>query len=92
MAELTNIYEIVAGYLGVSTNMAIAIILIISVWTIIWKGLALWKSARKTQMAWFIILLVVNTIGILEILYIYIFSKIGEKSKPKPAPKIAKKK
>ena len=49
---------------------------VILVWIIIWKGLALWKAARMGRKAWFIILLVVNTVGILEILYLYVFSEI----------------
>lgn len=44
-------------------------------WTLPWKGVALWKSARNGQTAWFVVLLLVNTLAILEILYIYIFSK-----------------
>jgi len=55
------------------------IIIVLIIWTSIWKGIALWKSARKSSIVWFIVLLLVNTIGILEILYIFIFSKIGEK-------------
>jgi methionyl-tRNA synthetase len=46
-------------------------------WTIPWKGVALWKAARNQHKYWFIALLVVNTVGILEILYIFIFSKHG---------------
>jgi len=45
------------------------------IWLVVWKGLALWKSAREGSKVWFIILLVVNTLGILEILYLYVFSK-----------------
>lgn len=48
---------------------------LIIAWTAVWKGIALWKSARRNNKTWFIILLVVNTFGILEILYIFIFSK-----------------
>ena len=44
-------------------------------WTTVWKGLALWKSAQKSQRWWFVAFLVVNTLGILEILYIYVFSE-----------------
>lgn len=44
-------------------------------WVIFWKGMALWRSARLGQKWWFIVLLVVNTFGILEIFYIYVFSK-----------------
>ncbi|NCO23349.1 hypothetical protein COW09_01625 [bacterium (Candidatus Moisslbacteria) CG12_big_fil_rev_8_21_14_0_65_36_11] len=48
---------------------------LVVVWTIIWKGLVLWKSARSKDLWWFIALLVINTLGILEILYFFIFSK-----------------
>ena len=51
------------------------LILIIGLWTLPWTGIALWKSAQRGEKWWFIILLVVNTIGLLEILYIFIFSK-----------------
>ena len=51
------------------------IILLVILWTLPWKGVALWKSARLKDKWWFIALLVVNTLGLLEILYIFIFSK-----------------
>jgi len=51
------------------------IISIIGLWTLPWKGIALWKSVQREEKWWFIILLVVNTVGLLEILYIFIFSK-----------------
>jgi len=45
------------------------------IWSVIWKGLALWKSGRNNQLPWFIALLIVNTLGILEIVYIFWFQK-----------------
>ncbi|MCL4363621.1 DUF5652 family protein [Patescibacteria group bacterium] len=45
------------------------------VWSFYWKGRALWKAAKNNSLAWFVVLLVVNTVGILEILYIYVFGK-----------------
>jgi hypothetical protein len=50
-------------------------IILISIWSLIWKGFALWKSAQLSDKWWFIALLLINTAGILDILYIYIFSK-----------------
>ncbi len=43
-------------------------------WTLPWKGVALWKAANKKHKWWFIALLVVNTLAILEIAYIFYFS------------------
>lgn len=55
------------------------IILIAGLWTLPWKGMALWKSAQKSELWWFIALLLINTLGLLEILYLFIFSKKGKK-------------
>ena len=57
--------------------------LAVAVWTIIWKGMALWKSANKGSKPWFIVFLVINTLGILEILYIYVFSEHRAKRESK---------
>ncbi|MDD2913090.1 MAG: DUF5652 family protein [Candidatus Pacebacteria bacterium] len=56
------------------------LLLIIAVlWTLPWKGIALWKSARNGELAWFIALLVINTLGLLEILYIFFLGKKDKK-------------
>jgi len=44
-------------------------------WAIVWKGIALWHAARNSQLVWYIALLIVNTVGILEILYLVFFRK-----------------
>ncbi len=46
-----------------------------TVWSLIWKGMALWRAAQNGDKKWFVVLLVVNTLGILDILYLYVFSK-----------------
>ena len=51
------------------------ILYILIAWTLIWKGIALWHSARNKQKGWFIILLIVSTVGILEIIYLIFFKK-----------------
>lgn len=51
------------------------ILILVVAWAIPWKGLALWKAAQLKDKRWFIALLVINTLGALEILYIFIFSK-----------------
>ena len=55
-------------------NLPVWLILTIAVWEVIWKGFALWKSAKLNSPVWFIVILVTNTIGILPILYLFVFS------------------
>lgn len=48
---------------------------VLLVWAIAWKGIALWNAARNSQKNWFIAILIINTIGILEIIYLFRFAK-----------------
>lgn len=50
-------------------------LVIASLWSIPWKGVALWKSARNGQKWWFVVLLLANTLGLLEVFYIFVISK-----------------
>jgi len=45
------------------------------VWEAVWKGIALWKSGRNNQLKWFIAILLLNTAGILPIVYLKYFQK-----------------
>ena len=76
--------DAIAAQVGIATWLLAIIVL----WSAAWKLLALWKSARKNHLIWFIVMAVVNTVGILPILYIFVFSKL----KYKPIKKSAKKK
>ena len=51
------------------------LILLAILWTIPWKGVALWKAVKNNHKWWFIAILVINTLAILEILYIFVFSR-----------------
>lgn len=82
VAPLTEL----AASLGVSTPYLILMV-IVAIWDGIWKLIAMWKAATNRKVAWFIILALLNTAGILPILYVYVFSKMrldsgkSEKSK-----------
>lgn len=68
------------------------ILILAAIWIIPWKGVALWKAARNRSVAWFVVLLIINTLGILDIIYI-IFSKRKDASQPvgkQSAPKTKK--
>lgn len=59
-----------------------ALLVIFLLWTLFWTGLALWRAAGNNQRNWFIALLVLNTAGLLEIIYLAFFQKkIKEKKK-----------
>ena len=45
------------------------------IWSLFWKSLALWRAAKEKQRYWFLGVLIINTMGILEIIYLLKFSK-----------------
>ena len=53
--------------------------LLVALWTLPWKGVALWKAARLYHKWWFIALLVLNTLAILEIIYIFYVARKAER-------------
>lgn len=48
----------------------IPLIILLVIWDTVWKMIALWKSARNNHLVWFIFLGIVNSVGILPIIYI----------------------
>lgn len=63
------------------TAQQLNLIILIVLWTFPWKGVALWKAAQNKEKWWFIALLLLNTLAILEIIYIFYFSKKTEVEK-----------
>lgn len=51
----------------------VPLFILAAVWSILIKGYALWHAARNGQKEWFIALLVINTLGILELVYLVWF-------------------
>jgi len=45
------------------------------VWSLVWKGFALWRSAGLRQKYWFIAILIINTLGLLEIFYLFVIAR-----------------
>jgi len=50
-------------------------IIVLAIWDVVWKMIALWKSARNNHLAWFISIGTINSVGILPIVYILLQRK-----------------
>lgn len=48
----------------------IPFLIVLALWESVWKVIAMWKSARNNHLAWFICIALINTVGILPIIYI----------------------
>lgn len=60
-------------YTFIANNIWIFIAL--GIWEWIWKSIALWKAARNNQLCWYIAVLLINSAGILPIVYLKFFQK-----------------
>jgi len=70
-AILSNMWNNFLPFL--QNNSWIAFVAVL--WTLPWKGFALWKAAKSSQKLWFLVLFLVNTLGLLEIIYIFVISR-----------------
>ena len=68
------------GWMLAALAIAAPIIIIAILWSAVGRGLALWRAARRGQYWWFLVLLVVNTLGILEIIYLFFVAKLKVKA------------
>ena len=61
---------------GHSIGVIIFIMIVVAlavVWSFAWKIVGLWHAARDRKIWWFIAMLFINSLGIIEILYLYHF-------------------
>ncbi|MDL2341663.1 MAG: DUF5652 family protein [Patescibacteria group bacterium] len=65
---------------NITTNQEIALVLL-AVWELAWKGLALWRAAHRNQTKWFIALLFINSAGLLPIMYLLATAPLKESEK-----------
>jgi len=52
--------------------------ILLVLWALGWKGYALWRAAKNDQKYWYVAILVINLLGILEIVYLFFFQKEGK--------------
>lgn len=65
------------GFMGGTPAIGFSpVILLLIIWSLFWKGFALWHSAKREEKWWFIAFLLINTAGILEIAYLFFIAKI----------------
>jgi divalent metal cation (Fe/Co/Zn/Cd) transporter len=63
------------SYFDLQAPLFMSLFLVIILWDLMWKGIGLWKAARNEDKYWFIAILIINSLGIVPILYIYVFQK-----------------
>jgi hypothetical protein len=60
---------------GILASWLSVLVIPVAIWSVFWMGWALWRAAKDDSKVWFIVLLLVHTVGILDIIYIFLISK-----------------
>lgn len=72
---MTDVFVPGAGTLPLTWLIIYIVIWVLAIWDAIWKMIALWFAGKNKQKSWFVWLALLNTMGILPILYIFVFQK-----------------
>jgi hypothetical protein len=54
----------------------LVVVVILSLWTLVWKFFSVWTAARNGDRGWFVALLLLNTLSILDLWYLFKVVKI----------------
>ena len=74
-------YDLIYGFYQHPVNFLVILVLI-SIWEIVWKGFALWSAAQNRQSGWYIAILLLNTAGLLPIVYLIWFKPKQKREAP----------
>lgn len=58
------------------TSQQVTLLIVLALWELTWKGLALWRAAQRRQTVWYVAILILNTVGILPIIYLLLNPKV----------------
>ena len=59
-----------------ASTWGIATIALVTLWSALWKIVALYTAGTRRQKGWFAALFFINTVGVLEIIYLAFFSNV----------------
>lgn len=65
--------------LQITNSIPLWILILIMLWVLPWKGYSMWLAARRKDKKWFVLLLIINSLAILDIIYIFFVAKRKEK-------------
>lgn len=58
-----------------NTSLPVGLIGLVAVWDLFWKAVGLWYALKNNQRNWFVAIFIVNTIGILPLIYLKFYQK-----------------
>ncbi|SFN54349.1 hypothetical protein SAMN05216219_1122 [Mycetocola miduiensis] len=68
-----KIYQVSSSTHLVDTRGTVgrSVLVALVAWTLAWKGASLWRAAKDDSRSWFVTLLISNTLGVLDAIYLF---------------------
>ena len=57
-------------YLEDLETWQLSLILLAIIWELVWKGIAMWRAAHNGHKGWFVAMLIINSVGLLPLIYL----------------------
>lgn len=67
------------GDIAIFTGVGLIVFIVLMIWSAVWKAMAMWRAARNGQSGWYIVLLLLNTLGLLDIIYYFAVGDLTKK-------------
>ena len=70
MELLQSFDQLITNRIELNPGIFSILIIVLSVWEAIWTLLGLWFAARQNQKIWFLLMGILQVVGIIEIIYL----------------------
>ena len=70
MELLQSFDQLITNWIELNPGIFSILVIVLSVWEAIWTLLGLWFAARQNQKIWFLLMGILQVVGIIEIIYL----------------------
>ena len=70
MELLQSFDQLITNWIELNPGIFSILIIVLSVWEALWTLLGLWFAARQNQKIWFLLMGILQVVGIIEIIYL----------------------
>tara|TARA_B100001750_G_scaffold93609_1_gene73831 strand:- start:1678 stop:1932 length:255 start_codon:yes stop_codon:yes gene_type:complete len=70
MELLQSFDQLITNWIELNPGIFSILVIVLGVWEAIWTLLGLWFAARQNQKIWFLLMGILQVVGIIEIIYL----------------------
>ena len=71
MIHMIELESLLLGLTNTQITLLLVALIVLALWDLVWKAVAMWEAAKQGSKLWFVLLLIINSVGILPIVYLW---------------------